>query len=69
MLTTDFNELFLTITESIPNYLMALALILFLYLLLVELIKLLTTSTIQIIAAIRAPLVGFSVKTDDNEKK
>lgn len=52
MLTTDFNQFFLTITSSYANYGMAMVMLVLLYMMVCALIKLVADNIIRIIAVI-----------------
>lgn len=55
MLTTDYNQLFLTITSSYANYGMAMVMVILLYILVCAFIRMLTDNIIRIIASVRVP--------------
>lgn len=64
-MNTDLTVLYKTITESVPNYLMFILLMLFAYLLIVASIKILCENIIKVILAARSP-VSFKVNQEKN---
>ena len=66
MLLTNFTEFFKHVTSSISNYVMCIALILFVYLLAVTFVKIVFNEIGKIILTVRIPIVAPSAnKTDD----
>jgi hypothetical protein len=64
-MNTDLTVLFKTITESVPNYIMFIILIVLGYSLCVAFVKVLCDNVVKVVLAARAP-VTFKVKDDEN---
>lgn len=64
-MNTDFNILFKTVTENVPNYIMFITLIFLVYLMAVAFVKILCENIIKVILAARAP-VSFKIKDIEN---
>lgn len=62
-MNTDLNTLFKTVTESVPNYIMFIILIVLGYSLCVAFVKILCDNIIKVVLAARAP-VTFKLKDD-----
>ena len=60
-MNTDFNILFKTVTENVPNYIMFITLVFLVYLMAVAFVKILCENIIKVILAARAP-VSFKIK-------
>jgi hypothetical protein len=60
-MNTDLTQLFKTVTESVPNYLMFMGLVFLVYTLTVALIKVLSDNVVKVVLAARAP-VAFKIK-------
>ena len=60
-MNTDLTVLFKTVTESVPNYIMFITLILLVYLMAVAFVKILCENIIKVVLAARAP-VSFKIK-------
>ena len=60
-MNTDLTVLFKTVTESVPNYIMFITLILLVYLMVVAFVKILCENIIKVVLAARAP-VSFKIK-------
>lgn len=60
-MNTDLTQLFKTVTESVPNYLMFVGLVFLVYTLTVALIKVLSDNVVKVVLAARAP-VAFKIK-------
>lgn len=64
-MNTDLTVLFKTITESVPNYIMFIILIVLGYSLCVAFVKVLCDNVVKVVLAARAP-VEFKIKDDEN---
>ena len=64
-MNTDLTVLFKTITESVPNYIMFIILIVLGYSLCVAFVKVLCDNVVKVVLATRAP-VSFKIKDDEN---
>lgn len=64
-MNTDLTVLFKTITESVPNYIMFIILIVLGYSLCVAFVKVLCDNVVKVVLAARAP-VSFKIKDDEN---
>ena len=64
-MNTDLTVLFKTVTESVPNYIMFITLILLVYLMAVAFVKILCENIIKVVLAARAP-VSFKIKDIEN---
>lgn len=64
-MNTDFNILFKTVTENVPNYIMFITLVFLVYLMAVAFVKILCENIIKVILAARAP-VSFKIKDIEN---
>ena len=64
-MNTDLTVLFKTITESVPNYIMFIILIVLGYSLCVAFVKVLCDNIVKVVLAARAP-VSFKIKDDEN---
>ena len=60
-MNTDLTQLFKTITESVPNYLMFITLILMCYGMCVSFVKIVCDNVVKVVLANRVP-VSFKVK-------
>jgi hypothetical protein len=60
-MNTDLTQLFKTITESVPNYLMFMGMVFFVYTLIIAFIKVLCDNVVKVVLAARAP-VSFKIK-------
>jgi Na+-transporting methylmalonyl-CoA/oxaloacetate decarboxylase gamma subunit len=60
-MNTDLTQLFKTITESVPNYLMFMGLVFLVYSLTIAFIKVFSDNVVKIVLAARAP-VTFKIK-------
>ena len=64
-MNTDLTVLFKTITESVPNYIMFIILIVLGYSLCVAFVKVLCDNVVKVVLAARVP-VSFKIKDDEN---
>ena len=64
-MNTDVTVLFKTVTESVPNYIMFIILIVLGYSLCVAFVKVLCDNVVKVVLAARAP-VSFKIKDDEN---
>lgn len=64
-MNTDLTVLFKTVTESVPNYIMFIILIVLGYSLCVAFVKVLCDNVVKVVLAARAP-VSFKIKDDEN---
>lgn len=64
-MNTDLTVLFKTVTESVPNYIMFIVLIVLGYSLCVAFVKVLCDNVVKVVLAARAP-VSFKIKDDEN---
>ena len=60
-MNTDLTQLFKTITESVPHYLMFMGLVFLVYSLTIAFIKVLSDNVVKVVLAARAP-VAFKIK-------
>lgn len=60
-MNTDLTQLFNTITESVPHYLMFVGLVFLAYTLTIATIKVISDNVVKIVLAARAP-VSFTLK-------
>lgn len=58
MVIIDMNNFYKTITESVPNYIMFITLIVLGYSMCVAFVKILCENIIKVILAVRAPIVS-----------
>lgn len=65
MIVLDLNKFYSTITDNVPNYIIFVVLLLFMYLLVVTSFKILCDNIIKVVLAVRAPV---SFKIQDQEK-
>ena len=66
-MNTDLTVLFKTITESVPNYIMFIILIVLGYSLCVAFVKVLCDNVIKVVLAARAP-VSFKIKDGSDDE-
>ena len=64
-MNTDLTVLFKTVTESVPNYIMFIILIVLGYSLCVAFVKVLCDNVVKVVLAARAP-VSFKIKDIEN---
>jgi len=67
MIMIDLTSLFKTITESVPNYIMFIILIVLGYSLCVAFVKVLCDNVVKVVLAARAP-VSFKIKDDSDDE-
>jgi hypothetical protein len=60
-MNTDLTQLFKTITESVPHYLMFMGLVFLAYSLTIATIKVISDNVVKVVLAARAP-VAFKIK-------
>jgi hypothetical protein len=60
-MNTDLTQLFKTITESVPHYLMFMGLVFLVYSLTIAFVKVLSDNVVKVVLAARAP-VTFKIK-------
>lgn len=66
-MNTDLTVLFKTITESVPNYIMFIILIVLGYSLCVAFVKVLCDNVVKVVLAARAP-VSFKIKDGSDDE-
>ena len=66
-MNTDLTVLFKTITESVPNYIMFIILIVLGYSLCVTFVKILSDNVVKVVLAARAP-VSFKIKDGSGDE-
>ena len=66
-MNTDLTVLFKTITESVPNYIMFIILIVLGYSLCVAFVKVLCDNVVKVVLAARAP-VSFKIKDNSDDE-
>jgi hypothetical protein len=66
-MNTDLTVLFKTITESVPNYIMFIILIVLGYSLCVAFVKVLCDNVVKVVLAARAP-VSFKIKDGSGDE-
>jgi Na+-transporting methylmalonyl-CoA/oxaloacetate decarboxylase gamma subunit len=64
-MNTDLTQLFKTITESVPHYLMFMGLVFLVYSLTIAFIKVLSDNVVKVVLAARAP-VAFKIKDNSD---
>lgn len=67
-MNTDLTVLFKTITESVPNYIMFIILIVLGYSLCVAFVKTLSDNVVKVVLAARAP-VEFKIRDGSDDEK
>jgi len=67
MIVIDLTQLFKTVTESVPNYLMFMGLVFFVYTLTIATIKVISDNVIKVVLAARAP-VAFKIKDGSDDE-
>ncbi len=66
-MNTDLTVLFKTVTESVPNYIMFIILIVLGYSLCVTFVKILSDNVVKVVLAARAP-VSFKIKDGSGDE-
>ncbi len=66
-MNTDLTVLFKTVTESVPNYIMFIILIVLGYSLCVTFVKILSDNVVKVVLAARAP-VSFKIKDNSDDE-
>ena len=66
-MNTDLTQLFKTVTESVPNYLMFITLIAMCYGMSVAFVKTLSDNVVKVVLAARAP-VSFKIKDGSDDE-
>ena len=66
-MNTDLTVLFKTVTESVPNYIMFIILIVLGYSLCVAFVKVLCDNVVKVVLAARAP-VSFKIKDNSDDE-
>jgi Na+-transporting methylmalonyl-CoA/oxaloacetate decarboxylase gamma subunit len=66
-MNTDLTQLFKTITESVPNYLMFMGLVFLVYSLTIAFVKVLSDNVVKVVLAARAP-VAFKIKDGSDDE-
>lgn len=66
MFTTNFSELYKTVTEDIGSYVMFLAMMVLIYIFVGSIIRLVIDGIIRIVYTIRAPISTIKVSGVDN---
>lgn len=66
MFTTNFSELYKTVTEDIGSYVMFLAMMVLIYIFVGSIIRLVIDGIIRIVYTIRAPISTINVSGVDN---
>lgn len=66
-MNTDLTVLFKTVTESVPNYIMFIILIVLGYSLCVAFVKVLCDNVVKVVLAARAP-VSFKIKDNSGDE-
>ena len=66
-MNTDLTQLFKTITESVPHYLMFMGLVFLAYSLTIAFVKVLSDNVVKVVLAARAP-VAFKIKDGSDDE-
>jgi hypothetical protein len=66
-MNTDLTQLFKTVTESVPNYIMFMGLVFLAYTLTIATIKVISDNVVKVVLAARAP-VAFKIKDGSDDE-